>query len=223
MVRKEVLAAIRAISPPSEPTLPMWVKALEDADPGVVLPALRTLADSGKDALPGLRKALQHEEACYWACLALAEIGPGAAELVPEIVEILKHEHGECRMQALVTLGEIGPRAKAAVPAIVSLMKTEELLSVRYAGAYALGQIDNSPAAKKALDTLYQSEDVGLRTIAAWSLLKLDPENANDAIRTTMITALTSGDDAIRKIALRALRDARDRQGTKSGDHRSIR
>ncbi len=211
-VRREVRDALRAINAPSEVTMPIWVKTLQDADPDVIIRALHTLAESGKAAVPGLRDALRNEQVCYWACLAAAEIGPDAQELVPDLTHVLGNQDPECRMQALVALGEIGPGASAAVPAIISMLDKEEFGSVRGAAAYALGHIDRSPQVKAALAKLLQSEDEASQAISAWSLLKIDPNNAE--AEKAIVAALGSKDDRVRQIAIRAFRELppRDRE-----------
>ncbi len=209
-VRRNALDALRRIDAPSEVTLPLMVKTLEGSDPAAVLPALQALAEAGEESLPRLRAALKHPQASYWACLVVREMGPKAKELTPDLIALLDHEYLETRMQALIALGAIGPDAKAAVPQILDMLNQERLGGIRYAAAFALGQI-GAPEARQPLLDLFQndSEDLHLRTICGWSLLQLEPDNQQlvDAVGTTLITALKSEDELIRSTAIRALAD----------------
>ena len=89
-VRRHVRDALRNIQAPREKTLPIWARTLKEANNEEIMPALMTLAEEGKAALPVLADALKHEDACYWATLIIAEIGPDAAPLTPNLIELLK-------------------------------------------------------------------------------------------------------------------------------------
>ena len=136
LVRQATLRALRSIDPPQEKTLPVVLKILEEGDLSIILPALASLAEDGKDAVPRLRNALKHEQAQYWACLVLADIGPDAAEAVPEIVGVLKADDPDVRLQALVALGEIGD--KSAAGPVLAIARNDDFAHVRYAAVYAL-------------------------------------------------------------------------------------
>lgn len=218
-VRREVLTALRHLNAPREVTFPIWAKALRDADPQVVTTALDTVTELGKDALPLLTEALADDEVSYWACLALAEIGPDAAGATPQIVRIIRHPLPQYRLQALATLGEIGPGAAAAVPSILTLLQSEPEDSVRYAAAFALGHIGQaSDDVIAALRKLNASDDLGLRVISAWNLLLLNADDPDDALRRTIIAGLTADQQEIRSVAVRALRDLKPQEGGPSDD-----
>ena len=209
-VRRHVRDALRNIQAPREKTLPIWARTLKEANNEEIMPALMTLAEEGKAALPVLADALKHEDACYWATLIIAEIGPDAAPLTPNLIELLKHGDPETRMNALVALGEIGPGAAAASDEIIAHLNSEKSDNVLYAAAYALGAIETketaSPAAKAALAKLLNKPDLGLQSIAARGLLLIDPDGDNDekAVKVT-VQALASQDPNIRHLAVRTL------------------
>lgn len=207
LVRRAVLPALRRIDPPQEKTLPLVLKILEQGDMSVIIPALGSLAEQGKDAIPKLRGALKHDKAQYWACLVLAEIGPDAVEAVPEIQEVLKSKEPHVRLEALVTLGQIGAGAKAAVPAVVALAENDEFKDVRYAAVYALGQIGVDGSATAALRKGMKSDDEFLRTICAWALARTNPTNKELVAEAValIVESFKSEDTHVRQAAARAM------------------
>ncbi len=207
LVRRAALRALRLIDPPQEKTMPLVMKVLEQGDMSVIIPALQSLAEQGKDAVPRLRNALKHEQAQYWACLVLAEIGPDAAEAVPEIQEVLKAQNPDVRLEALVALGEIGPGAKPSVPAIVALAGSDEFKHVRYAAVYALGKIGTDDAAAKLLHEGMKSDDEFLRTISSWALARNNPANKELVAEAVglIVNAFGSEDVHVRQAAARAM------------------
>ena len=90
------------------------------------------------------------------------ELGPDAAELTPDLVNVLEHGDPECRMQALVALAQIGAGAKSAVPTIIGLLEQESFDSVKYTAAFALGEIGDATEVEPELKKLLQAEDLGL-------------------------------------------------------------
>jgi HEAT repeat protein len=207
-VRRAVRDALRLIKAPREQTLPLMVATLESADPAQVTAALQTFAELGEEALPTLSEALKHPKACYWACLVLADMGPAAKPTVPLIMDVLDHEHAECRMQALVTLGKIGPGAAAAVPKIIDLLKNDEFGAVKAAAAFALVSIGaKSDDVIAALLEARGSDDELTRVVAAWSLIELrreDEANVKESI-DIILEGLKSEQQQIRAMAARAL------------------
>jgi HEAT repeat protein len=174
-VRRATVAALRSLREQRDKIRPLIVKVLEDSDPSVVMPALHTLAEGGAEVVPSMIEALGHKEACYWACLVLAEIGPAAKDAVPALVKVLADERPEVRIQALVALGEIGPDARSASTAVAKAMD-DAFVSVQYAAAFALGRIGDKAQAA-AVEKAAKSEDHFLRLIGAWAAAKIDPEN----------------------------------------------
>jgi len=177
LVRRASVKAMREIAPPDEKVRPIVLKILEEGDPAIVLPALHTLADEGKEAVPRLCKALKHDRACYWACLVLAEIGPDAKAAVPHIKDVLKHEDPVVRLQALVTLGEIGPASEQLVPDIVGVLENDDFDGVRYGAAFALGKIGTNAEATRVLNAAVNDDDAFLRTVSAWALARNNPDD----------------------------------------------
>ena len=207
VVRRSALRALRQIDPPQEKAMPLVIKMLEQGDISVIIPALQSLAEQGKEAVPRLRAALKHEQAQYWACLVLAEIGPDAVEAVPEIQEVLKAGNPDTRMEALVALGEIGPGAKSAIPAVVALAENDEFQHVRYAAVYALGKIGGSDAATESLRKGMRSDDEFLKTISSWALARTNPTDKALVAEAVglIVNAFQSDDVHVRQAAARAM------------------
>lgn len=87
----------------------------------------------------------------------------------------------QCRGDAAVALGAIGPDAAEAVPGLQKLLGDESTpVGVRYAAAYALGQIGTAAvAADPQLRALARSPDELMATIATWAVLKINPQDAS--------------------------------------------
>jgi len=207
-VRRTALVAIRALKLPRDVTIPLMVKVLHGADPSVAVAALHTLAEAGEKAIPFLCDCCDDKEACYWACLALAEIGPAAKEAVPHLAKALEHEDPEVRLQALVALGNIGPDSQSALPAITKALENDEFGGVRYAATYALGRIGVADdAVRSALDAIVAGDEPFLKVVGAWALVKLaadDKETVNHAIEV-MIAGMESDQVDVRRASARAL------------------
>ncbi len=181
------------------------VKALEDADPSVVLPALQTLAEGGAESVPGLIEALDHPQGRYWATLVLAEMGPAAKAAVPAITKLLDDKDPEVRMQSALALAEIGPDAIDAAPALVNGL-ADKAEAVRYASAYAVGKI----GATSAIPVLEKSEgenDPFLKMLSAWAVAKLKPEDKDATTKAAelIVAALKHDNPNVRQGAAKAL------------------
>jgi len=148
---------------------PTAVAALEEAlgDPSLRMPAVQLLAALGKlshPAVDSLTKALEETDTLVQgeAALALASVGPEAAEAIPGLVRILT---------APAAPDTAEPSATDAVGTVAGN---------RLAAAYALGKI--GPAATAAVAPLAALADKGddpmLATMASWALLKIEPGNA---------------------------------------------
>jgi len=212
LVRRAAGRAVRAIDLPQEKTLPVILKILEESDPSVIMPALRTLAEQGKEVVPRLRSALKHDRACYWACIVLAEIGPDAAEAVPDLQEVLDHPDPDVQMQALLALGEIGPASAPAVPKIIKLLEKSEFPTVQTAAAYALVKINaGGDADDQALEKMIDSKDPLLKLVCAWGFATMHPDD-KEAVRRAVkliIADLQSDDNILESGAARALAEFR--------------
>jgi len=125
-----------------------------------------------------LIKALVDEE--WWmrktAALALGEIGPGAVEAVPAIIQTMEDEDWVVRWSTAWALWKIGPGAVEAVPALIQALEDEDSSDVRGTAALALGEI--GPGAIEAVPALIQALGDGnivVREHAALALGEIGP------------------------------------------------
>jgi HEAT repeat protein len=209
LVRRASLNALRSIDPPREVTRPVFLKILKEGDASVIMPALQSFAEEASQDLPRLKEALQDEEICYWACIVAQDIGPAAAPAVPELSSLLDHKDPDIRMHAAIALAEIGEGAAPALPLLVAkLTDTEELVSVKFASAFALGRINQQDdAATRALVDAAKNGAPLLKVMSWWALARQNPDRSKvvEGAAVRIAEALTSDDPHLRKVAARAL------------------
>lgn len=134
---------------------PELIHALDDADPlvkKVAAQSLEKLAPHVPDAVPALVKAFPRVEAIR----AVGRYGEKAAEAVPPLVGLLKHESAVVRWNAARSLGKLQLTGKPAIPNLVAAM-TDPDKDVREHAAEALGDI--GPAAAEAVPALVKVLD----------------------------------------------------------------
>ncbi len=208
LVRRATVRAILQINPDSEKIRPLFLQVLEKGDNEVILPAIATLAEEGKAAVPRMIKALEDERACYWACVVLQAIGPDAVDAVPAIAKYgLSHDDPDVRLQALVTLGTLGESAKAAADGVVKAFENDPFVNVRYAAAYALGRMKVQGKGEEALRKAMDGDDEFLRTIAAWAIGRANPDDQKVVNRAVSIilASFKSDNVDVRRAAARAV------------------
>lgn len=208
-VRATVIKALIRIKAPRELTMPVWAQTLQGGDPEAIMQVIHSMADLGSDALPALRDTLAHPEAAYWALLVVSEIGPEAAELTPEVMELIDHAEPEVQLQAIIAIGKIQGDGEKIVPGLVKVLQGDGPLAGKYAACFALSHYPEPAAGAAALEaTLESATDTELKLLAGWSLLTLNnasPKRA-DAL-TAIIAGLSSDQPRIRQLAVRAMGD----------------
>ncbi|HQU41958.1 MAG TPA: HEAT repeat domain-containing protein, partial [Pirellulales bacterium] len=208
LVRRAAIRALRSLKLPRNVVLPKMVKALKSAAPADAAAILSTIAEAGEEAVPFLTECLGDKDARYWACLALADIGPAAKSAVPELAKLHDCEEPAVRLQSLVALGQIGPAAKSAVPMIVKSLETDKNAGVRYAAAFALGQIGaGDKRTRAALAKGIESDDAFLQIVSAWALARVakDDQPLHDKVTKLILEGLKSDKVDVRRAAARAL------------------
>jgi HEAT repeat protein len=204
-VRRAAVEALDDIEPGPEVGVPIIVKMLEDADPAARIRALHALADEGKTAVPHLIDALAKEEAAYWACLVLSEIGPDAEDAVPALTKVLEDKRLGVRREAILALAAIG---EASAPATDALVESLDCEVNGVVATYAMGKIGRvPPAAKKKILKNARSEDGVLATVSLWALARLNPDDEKLQRRSVRRLAefLKSDDPKQRVAAAQAL------------------
>lgn len=206
-VRRAAVKSLLALQLPPEQLIKFMLQALEsqNMDPSVTVPALEALAQSGDAGVQALIKALNNDNARYWACIALASVGPNAKAAVPELVKLTTHSEPEVRMQSVMAIGEIGPDAKTAVPALIKALDDQEH-SVRYGAALALAKIGDASAVE-GLEKQLASDDRFLKMISAWAIAKLQPDNTASVDRAIELLSegLKDSDPSLRAASARGL------------------
>jgi HEAT repeat protein len=209
-VRRSAVRAWLRIGPDPQVATTLLAKVLKDADPAVRTGALEILAVIGKPAVPALIKALKQEQVAYWACLALAEIGPPAASAAPCLADVLKTDaRPEVRREAVLALGSIGPAAAPAVPVLTKTLGDNDV-TVAAGAAYALGRIGTAAKpAEAALTKCLDSPSELLRTVSSWAWAKLAPhdETRQQKAMSLLLAALNSKEPRVRHAAVHGLID----------------
>jgi hypothetical protein len=136
------------LGPRAHAALPALEKAARGETPGNYF-AARALWRLNRQTAPLLqvsRSRLQSTNAdvLWGTARSLAELGPLATPVVPELVGVLDHPHERARARAAETLGEIGQLAQSAVARLEKAAQ-EETGMVRIAAAEALIKIRGQP------------------------------------------------------------------------------
>lgn len=205
--RRAAIRTLKALAPAPEKLLPLFSQQIADQDPSVVLPALHTLADMGKDAMPVLLEALKNEKSRYWASVALAEIGPDAAAAVEPLGQIAAGGEIDEKLQAILALAAIGEPAKAAAPALIQTLDSNEEM-LQFAAAFALGRL-RVPEADSALEKTAGSGNEFLAGVAAWARaqLHLDDKQLVADAASRLQKLLASDKPPVRASAVSGLSD----------------
>jgi HEAT repeat protein len=207
-VSRAAVSALRQLKPGPVKAAAALKKAIVAEDQMVAAHAIEAIVEMGPQAAPLLNELLKDPTTAYLAAAAAEQIGPGAAETVPGLVEVLgKTKHSQMDTRVLLALAHIGPAAKSAAPQIVSEMETSLDSTVQVAAAFALGRIGATDA-DGPLKAAAASDKPFLSMVAAWSLAHLHPEDA--ALKAQAVEKLTAGtksdDEAIKAAAEKGLK-----------------
>ncbi len=204
-VRRHAISALAAIHPGPEVMIPLLTKLLQDSDPGVQLRVLHALAEAGEAAVPGLIRALDNDDAAYWVCVVLRDIGPAAKDAVPALTAKIQDPREEIRMQAILALGAIGEAAAPAVPEIAAALEDEHVAPT---ATFVLGQLGTIPAdVEPAVRANTKSERPGLRTVSYWALARVHPDDMElrrEAV-VELVARMKDENPQVRQVAARAL------------------
>jgi HEAT repeat protein len=207
-VARAAITALRHLDPDPKRFIGALDQLLSSGDQVVVAHAIEAVTERGAKAVPVLNEALKRPQTAYLACVAIEQIGPDAADTVPALVELLgdtKHSH--LLIQTLLALASIGPEAKSAIAEIIPLLEHPTDATVPVAAAYALGAIGAADADAALQDALAKLNPF-LQMVAAWSLAKIHPEDAQlrQQAMQKLETGLKSQDPAIQAAAEHGLK-----------------
>ena len=174
-VRVVAARALAALPPAPEITLPIWEKAMKDADATTAHYALDALATLGAPAVPRLIDLLEkHKDLRIHVVYTLGQMGPAAAPATDALAKLVADEDVNLATEAILALGKIGPAAKSAVPALSAALQQKESPNAR-AIVLALGDIGPQAAAAEPLVLkALESKDGSLAVLAASALLDID-------------------------------------------------
>jgi HEAT repeat protein len=205
-VRVAAARGLAALPPAPDIMMPIWEKALKDADETTLAHALDALARLGAPAVPRLLIGLQNEKFRPHALQVLKQIGPAAAPATGALAGLIDDADEATARSAILALAAIGPGAKDAVPALVKALGQKDR-SDSHAIIYALGRIGRGAAdAKAALSDLLAGSNEDLALISAWALVKIDPSAATSAkALPKLVAGLNSSEVILRRGAAEAL------------------
>ncbi|OHB85184.1 MAG: hypothetical protein A2V98_20435 [Planctomycetes bacterium RBG_16_64_12] len=193
-VRVVAAQALTALPPAPEITIPIWEKAMKDADETTVHHALDALASLGAPAVPRFVDILEkHKELRVEAAYALGQMGPTAAAATDALAKLVADENLHVATEAILALGKIGPAAKSAVPALCAAFEKEGEKNT-HAIIFALGNIGpQAAAAEPMVLKAMESKDKALAVIAARTLMEIQPPSASSQAAAKAVPVLVSG------------------------------
>jgi HEAT repeat protein len=206
-VARAAIEALRNLKPDPDRVMAVFEQVLTSNDHAVVAHALAAVVERGGKAVPVLNAALKRPRTAYLACAAIEQIGPDAAGTVPALTELLgRTKHSQLLIQALLALASIGPAAQSASPQIIPLLDDPTDATVPVAAAYALGSI-GATNADAELQRAMTKPNPFLQMVAAWSLAKIHPHDAQlkQQALDKLHAGLKSDDPAIQAAAKKGL------------------
>jgi HEAT repeat protein len=204
-VRRQAIRALLRVKPDPRVVVPACMKLLEDSDAGVRVRVLHAIAEAGPEAVPGLIQALKNDNAAYWACLALREIGQPAKAAVPALIEKLDDKRPEVRREAILALAAMETAAEPAAARIAAALD-DELTS--HAATYALGRIGSiPPGVETKIRANVESADKTLGITSLWTLVRvhLDNQQLRRMATARFVQSLKDEDALVRSAAAQAI------------------
>ena len=174
---------------------------------GVATYVVEAMVQAGSKSVPLLKEALKEPKSAYWACIAIAEIGPDAADTLPDIIAFLqRNEHMEEVSPALLALAAIGPEAKSAEKVVADIVGASTDSTVQLTGMYTLGVI-GATESEATLRKGTESSDPFVSMVASWALAKtkLGDHAVLEAAITQLVAGLKSDNPRMRQAAAKGL------------------
>jgi HEAT repeat protein len=193
-VRVAAARALAALPPAPEITVPLFERALQNADETTTHYALDALASLGAPAVPRLIEVLKHKKLRSQASYILGETGPAAAPATESLAQLVKDDDLQVATEAIIALSKIGPGARRAVPALLRALQHEDCPNGRGI-IYALGKIGPAAmAAEPRLLELMKGKDTSLAITSAWAITQLHPQSSEFAAKALPVLTAGLGD-----------------------------
>jgi HEAT repeat protein len=207
-VRVAAARALAALPPAPAITLPIWRKAMKDANSATINQALDALAELGAPAVPTLVNVLEnHEDLSVYVVYTLGQMGPAAASATAALARLVADQDANLASEAAIALSKIGPAASGAVPALCAALDRPDCPDAHEI-ILALGNI--GPAAVVAEPLVVKamsSKDGALAVIAASALTQIHPQSDSAAAKAipVLVAGLSDSLPEIRRAAADAL------------------
>jgi len=184
------------------------VKALSDGNASVTLSAANALSHIGTPAVPALVQKLADKNYRRLVVEVLGEIGAGAESAVPALIELLSHvgDDADLRREVFIALASIGPKATAATSAMMEILQNPATDDAQAGAIYVLARIGEKKALPGLQELIKVARDERVQRSAAWALVTLDPQNAENVklAMPHLLKATSSDIPLVRKEAMTA-------------------
>ena len=207
LTRMLAAQALGEIGLESEDEMRRLVRMLRDADPDVRQFVVYALMNLGPNSVPVLDQLLEDTEPVWVrtaSLQALANQGPQAKAVVPNLIKMLRDRDPDLRAQERVALAAVGANAKDTLPALLDNL-LDKNMQVQVSAFQAA--LDDRPGGPRALST-------GLKIANAKGRWAVPPGGITDV--PELVKNLTGKDTGIRIAAALAYRA--DRQGCGARD-----
>ncbi|MDF1664380.1 MAG: HEAT repeat domain-containing protein [Planctomycetota bacterium] len=161
--------------------IPKLINVMKDKKSPARYMAAAVIGDMGVGVLEPLTKLIKGDDKDlrFLAAVGLKGLGPLAAKLTPDLIEMIGEKDENSRIAAIQALEKIGPKAEAAVPTLIKIAKNPSA-ELRHVAISALGGI-GSPAEKviPVLTDLLDDKDEDFLYGVIFVLGKFGPRAAN--------------------------------------------
>ena len=186
-VRQCAVEVLGASGYGSENVICALIKKLKDNSRSVQESAVKALINfKSKVNIPALVELLKSNPEQYTAIAVievLKEIGEGAKEAVPVLIETLEASEYSVKAAAAKALGEMGEEGKLAIPSLVKLLEAFEY-SVKAAAVEALGKMgEEGKLAIPSLAKLLRVPGSTIKETVAEALGKMGEEGKAELIK----------------------------------------
>lgn len=207
-VRSTAAASLYRISASGDDVRTALLDALANSDPQTRMQAALALGRCGPagGVAPSLLRVFEDDPDAsvrQYAAMGLAELDPpGAAGVVPTLVEALSGDLGSSAAQALI---QIGKKAPAITPQVIDVLKSDNRDAVHHA-IFVLKEIGATNAAPALIRMVGNSGDGGVVDAAVAALSELGPD-AKETVAVVVDFDVGSGTDRGTDALARILRD----------------